>query len=145
MSLCIRYARGDAELAKDLVQEVSVQMLVDLDKLREGASEVEEHLWLRWRCLAARKRYFKKYRHFFERLGDCDAVDDSHSEMANAEMLADIMSHLSETDKQIIQLEIDGYNKIEIADMMNININALYQRRHRIIARLKEIYISNKE
>ena len=52
--------------------------------------------------------------------------------------LDDIVYFLDHDDKKLISMRIEGYNAAEIAAAMNISRDAVYQRTHRIIERLKE-------
>jgi len=47
---------------------------------------------------------------------------------------------LSDSERQLVQMRLDGYDASEIASALNIKSDAVYQRFCRIIKKLKVIY-----
>ena len=138
-AVCVRSARGDVELTKDLIQEVMMQVLLGIDNLRENASVIEERNWMRWRCRAAIKRHRRNHRIPFLQL-DTEALSATEDDDGSKELLEEALSYLTDDERLLFRLELDGYQGAEIAAQLGITVSAYYQRRHRAIEKLRKIY-----
>ena len=143
--VCERYAGRDRDLLKDLVQEVSLAIFLDIGKLREDVAPHKEKAWVRWQCRAAIKKYLLKNRPTFDELNEAVSSRMVLEQSQVEERMEEIMSHLTGDEKEMVQMELDGYNTDETAQKLGISVNTLYQRKHRMIVKLQKIFNVNGE
>lgn len=134
--MCIRRAQGDRDICLDLVQEVSLSLWEHYGDLRQGVSLLEERAWVFWHTRSVLDHLHRRQRLPMQtidaRIINTVAVTDGYAS------LDDIVGFLDPEDKKLIRMRIEGYNAAEIAAAMNISRDAVYQRSHRIIEKLKE-------
>lgn len=139
-AMCWRYADGDWERCRDLVQEVSVELWQHYGSLRPGAHRLQEVAWVRLHTRRVLNHLHRGLRNSYEPLTSelterlVDEPDASH------ERVAELMASLSDTDCEIVRLRLDGYDAMEIAERMGLGRNAVYQRLYRIVRFLRDKY-----
>ena len=137
--LCRRYARRNPERCAELVQEVSVALWEHYGRLRKDATPFEERAWVIWNTravLVAIERHPQvKTVTLAARMLDSIADDRDR----DRELVAELMAALSDDDRRLLQLRLDGYSAEEIGGQMGLTRNAVYQRIYRIINKLKQI------
>ena len=108
----------------------------NLDKLRPDATPSQERAWVGWR---ARSVFFRIGRTrqlptepLTDEIANSVVADESHR---LAEILEGCMSSLSDGERQMMQLYLDGYNAEEIGQQIGVSRDAVYQRMHRAINR----------
>lgn len=132
--LCLGYVNGDEELAADLAQEIFIKVWENLKNFRDESSI---STWI-YRiavntCLMAirkGKRTSKKYS-----LEVVSEIKEEDSEVEKENRLVDLytcINALSETNKAIIMLELEGIQQKEIAEIIGIKHEAIRTRIHRI-------------
>lgn len=139
-SLCWRYARGDWERCRDLVQEVSAALWQHFGLLRPNAHPLEERAWVILYTRRTLDHLHRGKRPELEPLTidlaeQIAAPNDSESLVAN-----DLVASLDEPDSTIVRLRLDGYSAAEIAEKTGLSRDAVYQRLHRTIQRLRTLY-----
>ena len=139
-AVCYFYAHGEKKLVEDLVQEVSVALFMQIDDLNPDATVLQERKWVRWRSRAVIKKVLPKLQSGFRELNEEVTLPIVLSQYADSDLMEDIMSHLTVDERELLQFEIDGYSPADIADKMGIKVSAYYQRKHRIIVKLKDTY-----
>lgn len=139
-SMCWAYAGGDLECCRDLVQEVTISLWQHYGKLREGASPFEERAWVVWHTRTVLNHLHRRQRHVYEPLTP-EKTDTLTCEPDTAGYLVeDLLAGLSPVDRQLVELRLKGYNASEIAAEVGIGRDAVYQRLHRIVEKLRERY-----
>lgn len=139
-AMCWRYADGDWERCRDLVQEVSVELWQHYGSLRPGAHRLQEVAWVRLHTRRVLNHLHRGLHNSYEPLTSelterlVDEPDASH------ERVAELMASLSDTDCEIVRLRLDGYDAMEIAERMGLGRNAVYQRLYRIVRFLRDKY-----
>ena len=138
--VCWRFAHGDRERCKDMVQEVWVVLWLKFDQLRPNANALQQRAWV-WRV--ARSVLVDLYRRRNEeavRLTEVleENVADSHPDYA--EEIDDLLARLGPDERRLMQMRLEGYDANEIADAFGIERNAVYQRVNRIINKLRKQY-----
>lgn len=136
---CWRFCKGDRDRCHDLVQEVTMVLWTRLGSLRRGASYFEERHWvylvarsvLHSLHRAAPDEPLRLQRAFAEEL----AEEDCHCR----ELLVDLVAHLSDADRELLQRELDGYSRSEIAAQLGLAPSTITRRMDAIIEKLKEI------
>ncbi len=138
-SMCRDAACGDSELCRDLFQEVSIRLWLHISELDMNAKPYQQKAWVEWqvRHVLSHSRKPREMEHNMPELPD----DDAAAEAERRTLVADLMAQLQEEDRQLMQMRLEGYSADEIANTMGIKRDAVYQRIHRIVARLRKILI----
>ena len=140
--LCWLSARGDYEQCRDLVQEVSLALWLHFDMLRPEASQQEERAWVRWQTRSVLDLKRRMRRPFLFRLTDKMSktlvADDS---IERQEQLDYIMASLSPDDQRILRLRMEGYRADEIASILGLNRDAVYQRMRRVVLKARRVML----
>lgn len=133
-ALCWTRARGNVERCRDLVQDVSLSLWEHYGKLRSGASTFEERAWVAWHTRTVLDHLHRRPSPTLVPLPDNlpDESDDAR------ETVDEQLARLAAADRQLVQLRLEGYDAEEIGKTLGISRDAVYQRLHRIIERLRK-------
>ena len=137
---CSRFAHNDKERARDLVQEVYLALWLRFDQLGAGANQWQQRVWA-WRT--TRSVLVDLYRKHEPETVPLDAIRDLPDLPASAEMaelVDDLMARLGDEERRLLQMRLDGYDAVEMAQALGIERNAVYQRVNRIIKKLRKEY-----
>lgn len=134
MRLCLGYVNGDYNSARDLSQEVFIKVWDNLDAFRQESSIVT---WI-YRitvntCLGKLRKNRKKIKNF--NIDEIQEPLENKSELKRERMLTTLyncINGLSEMNKAIILLELEGLPQKEIANIIGIRDEALRTRIYRI-------------
>lgn len=133
-ALCWARAHGDRERCRDLVQEVSLSLWEHFGKLRPGASPFEERAWVAWHTRTVLDHLHRRPSPTLVPLPpDMAAEPDDHDERLN-----EVLASLDGDESRLLRLRLEGYEAAEIGDTLGISRDAVYQRLHRIIERLRK-------
>lgn len=135
---CWLRARGDRERCRDLMQEVFIGLWLRFDSLRPGCSVAEERAWVRWVTRSVLDHQGRRQQ--AETVALTPELEDTLAEPADeslSEQLDDYLATLSDDDRRLMQMQLDGYCADEIAAQMGIARDAVYQRIHRAVARMR--------
>ena len=125
------YAQHEED-KKDLYQEILLQAWKAFPKFR-GDSKFSTWLYkvsLNTILTASRKKNKETYREQID-----DHITDTGSSglaMEDRQMIGMAMNQLSDIDKALISLHLDGYSNPEIADILGISLNHTGVKLHRI-------------
>jgi RNA polymerase sigma-70 factor (ECF subfamily) len=133
MRLCLGYLGGDKDEADDLTQEVFIKVWDNLNGFRE---ESKVSTWI-YRiavntCLARIRKSKKNIR--TDSIGDIGEIEQP-SAVDREKMFKSLykcINRLSETNRAIILLELEGLPQKEIAEVIGIKHEAIRTRIHRI-------------
>lgn len=137
-SLCWRYAGGDWERCRDLVQEVVVDLWEHFGTLRPGAKKREERAWVTLNTRRTLHHLHRGQHPVYQPLTPevtATLVDSGSAENE----AADLVAALPEPDATIVRLRLEGYSAAEIAEQIGMGRDAVYQRLHRVVKRLREM------
>lgn len=140
--MCWVAARGDRARCNDLVQEVSIVLWLRMDALRGDASAGEERSWVYWQCrssLDLLRRRQKPSLLPLTALMEETLADDNSSQQK--EEIEHLMAFLTADDQRLVRLYLDGYHADEIAAIMSLSRDAVYQRLHRAIAKARRFVL----
>lgn len=140
--MCWVAARGDRARCNDLVQEVSIVLWLRIDALRADASAGEERSWVYWQCrssLDLLRRRQKPSLLPLTALMEETLADDNSSQQK--EEIEHLMAFLTADDQRLVRLYLDGYHADEIAAIMSLSRDAVYQRLHRAIAKARRFVL----
>jgi len=138
MRLCLGYVGGDHALAKDLTQEIFIKVWENLKQFRNESSI---GTWI-YRisvntCLAQLRNQKKNLKNYD--IGAIPEQLEEDSEQDRGQMLSQLytcINKLTETNKAIILLELEGLPQKEISDIIGIKHEAIRTRIHRIKSQL---------
>ena len=138
-SMCRDAACGDSELCRDLFQEVSIRLWLHISELDMNAKPYQQKAWVEWqvRHVLSHSRKPREMEHNLPEIPD----DDTAAETERRTLVADLMAQLQDEDRQLMQMRLEGYSADEIANTMGIKRDAVYQRIHRIVARMRKMLI----
>lgn len=138
-SMCRDAACGDSELCRDLFQEVSIRLWLHISELDMNAKPYQQKAWVEWqvRHVLSHSRKPREMEHNLPEIPD----DDTAAETERRTLVADLMAQLQDEDRQLMQMRLEGYSADEIAITMGIKRDAVYQRIHRIVARMRKMLI----
>lgn len=138
-SMCKSSSHGDYERCRDLFQDVSVRLWMHIGDLRPDAKPHEEKSWVEWqtRHVLSHSRKPRDMEHNLPELPD----DDTAAEAERRTLVADLMAQLQDEDRQLMQMRLEGYSADEIAQATGLKRDAVYQRIHRIVARMRKMLI----
>ena len=133
-TLCWARARGDYERCRDLVQEVALSLWEHYGSLRHDAGPLQERAWVFWHTRTVLDHLHRRPSPTLVPLPDelPAARDDSR------ETIDSLLDTLAPDDRRLVQMRLDGYSAEEIAQRLGIRRDAVYQRLHRIIIRLRK-------
>ena len=133
--LCIGMAKGDAELAKDSMQEVMMSLWTNFDTIKATDSTLQR-LKVYWIARGIISNYLRTRQHRIATV----AVDNNYPSEENhaRETLEDVAKTLDDSNRNLLELILDGYNTKEIAAKLDISINAVYKRRTNLINKMRK-------
>lgn len=140
--MCWVSVKGNYERCRDLVQDVSIALWLRFDRLRPDASAQEERAWVRWWTRSVID--FERRR---QRLSPLPLTDEmantiaSENQQKQQEFLEYIMASLSPDEQRLLQLRMEGYKADEIASILGLNRDAVYQRMHRAIIKARQVLL----
>ncbi len=123
---------NDAEEKKDLYQEVLLQAWKSWSAFRNDS---KFSTWLYRICLNTiftnkRKKHVVDYKESLEDISP--AVHSGSMQKEDTARLQQAIRRLSETDRAIISLNLDGYENQEVAEILGISPNHVAVKLHRI-------------
>ena len=138
--MCWISAHGNYERCRDLVQEVSIALWRHFGQLRRDATLHEERAWVRWQT-----RSVLDFQRRMQRptplpltpgMADLQAADDI---LEQQEELEELMSTLNDDERRMLRLQLEGYRADEIAEAMGLKRDAVYQRLHRVVGKMRRV------
>ena len=139
-SMCKSASHNDYERCRDLFQDVSVRLWLHIGELRQDAKPHEEKAWVEWqtRHVLSHSRKPRELEYELPELPD----DEEAAEAERRALVADLMAQLQEEDRKLLQMRLEGYSAEEIAQATGLKRDAVYQRLHRIVARMRKLLIA---
>lgn len=141
LSFCYRHGR-DATDADQLLVAISNAMLNGIASLRADSSPKERNRWLHRLMHHA----YADHRRAHPPVVPLDhALDIAVESDTDAELIESLLQHLDPDERAFLQERLAGYTPAEQSAMHRISRDAVYQRYHRIVQKLKNIYIQHYE
>lgn len=142
LQLCLGFSEGKEAQAKDLTQEVFIQVWRKLDTFRAEASA---KTWIYRITVNTCLNFLKKQQARQRKLKDALRTREPAAEIQPTEetdpveVLYAAMAKLSEIDRLITGLVLDGVSQTEIAAILGITEGNVRVKIHRIKKRLKNV------
>lgn len=139
--LCNGFLKGDSDQAKDLTQEVFIQVWNNLEKFRQDSSP---KTWIYRITVNTCLNYLKREKIHSAKLGEAVRVQETTDEIKFSEAdpvkaLFGAMAGLSEIDRIVTGLLLEEVPQDEIASILGISEGNLRVKIHRIKLRLKKL------
>ena len=139
--LCLGFMKGDSDQAKDLTQEVFIQVWNNLGKFRQDSSP---KTWIYRITVNTCLNYLKREKLHSEKLGEAIRGQVTTEEIKLTEQdpvkaLYEAMAGLSEVDRLVTGLLLEEVPQEEIATILGISDGNLRVKIHRIKLRLKKL------
>ncbi|MBQ8703989.1 MAG: sigma-70 family RNA polymerase sigma factor [Bacteroidales bacterium] len=140
---CLRAAHGNAEKARDMVQESALRILTYCDTITDDVQQFGGRKWL----LKVVDSAIAAYRRKEPAVISLDEpslsnMADDQSDVEARELLDDLMSDLADTERRFMQLFLDGYDLNDLALVFGLSYKAASARfvriRRKIILRARQ-------
>ena len=141
LQLCLGLLKGDNDQAKDLAQEVFIQVWNNLGKFRQDSSP---KTWIYRITVNACLNYLKKEKLNSAKLGEAVQNQETTEEINLTESdpvkaLYEAMAGLTEIDRIVTGLLLEEVPQEEIATILGISDGNLRVKIHRIKLRLRKL------
>ncbi len=117
-------------------------MWLHFDTLRVYATPGEERSWVYWQCRSSldlqRRLQGPLQQPLTALVVETLAADDSVQEKEEIEHL---MAVLSPDDQRLVRLHLEGYRADEIAETLGLTRDAVYQRWHRALQKMRSVLV----
>lgn len=140
--MCWVRSGGNRELCRDLVQEVSIALWLHFKDLIPEASRGEERAWVYWVTRTAINHQLRKpsIETMLLTPDQADCLSDGAS-MHDKEDIDDLLASLSPDEQRMMRLRMEGYKTDEIASILELNRDTVYQRMHRAVVKVRQIML----
>lgn len=138
--LCLRRAWGDPDLADDYFQEVSLLLWRYLDRFYPSLSPRQERAYVKRAALYALSHCSRKKRLDQQLLRDDLTAALEQRDREDEQLLNSLVEELPEDDRIVVGLFRAGYDTGDIARFLGITPNAVSQRLHRIVTKMRTLY-----
>lgn len=138
--MCWHWTGGDHDRCCDMLQEVSLALWENFEKLRPDATPGQERSWVRWQTRSVLYQFGRKQKP--PTVPISDSLSNSYTDedaQHRKELLDDLLSTLDPDDQRLIRLYLEGYHGDEIGKKMGISRDNYYQRLHRAIQKMRRI------
>ena len=138
--MCWFHARGDRDRCCDMFQEVSIALWLRRDMLRSNATPGEERTWVRWQARSVLDLLKRRRQIPVESITDAmaDSIADEETQQRR-ELIDDLLSVLGPDERRVLCLQLEGYRADEIAKLMGVSRDTVYQRMHRALDKLRRV------
>ncbi|MFD0795900.1 RNA polymerase sigma factor [Maribacter chungangensis] len=138
MRLCLGYVAGDEAIAKDLAQDIFIKIWENLDNFRNDSSISTWIYRISVNTCLSRLRTGKKRSRTIA-IADVPEILEEHSDADREKQLVQLykcIQKLSETNRAIILLVLEGLPQSEISEIIGLKHDAVRTRIHRIKSQL---------
>lgn len=133
---CAIHGNTDGEI-RELVSAVCDALWRSVGRLRSPVRSPQANVWFYLVMRHAVNDYFRRCRRTIHIATPQNISSPSEEDR---ELLLDMLQYLSEADRNLIQMHLEGYSLTEIAAHLNISYEACSKRKNRIIQKLNAIY-----
>ena len=140
--MCWLHAHGNRERCCDLLQDASIALWLNMDKLHPDATPAEENAWVRWQVRSMFEHAGRRRQPSVEPLTEAmaDTLTNEDTRRVN-EDIEEIMSTLNHDEQRMLRLQLEGYRADEIAAIMGLRRDAVYQRLRRAISKARRVLV----
>ena len=140
--MCWLRSRGDHERCRDLVQEVCIALWLRFGGLRAGATPREERAWVRW-VARTTLDHLHRSKSVAERPLTVDIAETlvATDPLKEQEEVEHVMASFSPEEQRMVRLQLEGYRADEIAQLMGLKRDVVYQRMHRAVQKARRVLL----
>lgn len=136
--LCWRHSSCSESQCEELVQDCYISIWCHLPSLRPNALHFQRTAWVVLQCRSVfshrRRRKLPDWLPIDEHMADTiPAPDDTD----RRELLEEFAADLQPNERKLLYLMMDGYGQKEIAEEMNMSVEAVKKMRQRLVGKLK--------
>ena len=142
---CIRCTMGCHEQVPDIMQDILVCLWEERDTLPYDGDAEKQDAWLFSIVRKRVTRHRRKRRFLFLPLLPEEPMPVSEDESDNEARLQEWIAELTPYERNIIDWELEGYTKKEIAERLGLKPATLRKQHERIITKLKKLQDEKKE
>ena len=144
--LCWRHSSGSENQCDELVQDCYVSIWCHLPSLRPNAHLLQQTAWVVLQCRSVfshrRRSAPPDWLPIDEHLANSlPAPDDT----GRKELIEDYAADLSPEERRLLSLMMEGYGQKEIAEEMNMSIEAVKKMRQRLIKKMQKTKNNNND
>jgi RNA polymerase sigma-70 factor (ECF subfamily) len=138
MRLCLGYVAGDQEIAKDLTQEIFIKIWENLENFRSESSISTWIYRISVNTCLSKLRTEKKSSRTVAIADVSEIVEERTNEDRENQLvqLYECIQKLTETNRAIILLVLEGLPQNEISEIVGMKHDAIRTRIHRIKSQL---------
>lgn len=139
--MCWLRSSGDEVVCWELIQECRIALWRRLPMLKAGADTLQEAAWVVWTCRSVFSHWRRRRKELlltFD-LTLADAVPAPTND-GNRELVEELASGLSRSERLALSLMIEGYSLKESAAILGIRADSVGRMRGRIIQKMKKRY-----
>ena len=135
--VCYDFAHGDISRCEDMVQEVWIMLWLKFDTMT-SRSEWQQRVWVRRVTRSVLVDLYRREHPPLEPITTETEETVAAESRDVAERIDDLFSALNPDEQRLMRMRLDGYSAEEIADELEIEANAVYQRVNRIMNKLRK-------
>lgn len=142
----IARAYAEARDRDDLVQEIAMQIWQSLDRFAERSSlDTWAYRVALNTALAWRRKVAKRSNKMTRSTADISELPDNRGSEGDVQRVLDqFLASLSDADRAVLVLHLDGLSHTDAAEVLGISAGAYRTRFHRIRRRFEEIHCQEK-
>jgi RNA polymerase sigma factor (sigma-70 family) len=134
--LCWWHASGRSEDCADLMQDCLAALWHFRHTLRPDASPAQERLWVKYHCRSVFSHRKRRWEPQFTPLDEDRLPAEEPPD--NRAVIEELACNLSDRERHILDLILDGYSRSEIAALLDLKAGTVTQIRFRIIEKMKQ-------
>jgi RNA polymerase sigma factor (sigma-70 family) len=138
--MCWKHAGNDRDRCQDLMQEVSIALWENFDKMRPNTTPKQEQAWVYWQ---ARSVFYQiERRHSLSTTPIAENIADNIAEeetQHRKELIDELLSTLNPEEQRMVRMYLDGYPSDEIGKSIGVSRDTVYKRMQRIVNKLKKL------
>lgn len=144
-NVCYRMIQNEED-AKDVLQNAFINVFKNLDKFKY---ESTPGAWIKRIVVNHCINHFRGNKTYMEELKDYDTTDettvDIEEELYSTEAIKKAIATLSDGYKSVVNLYLfEGYDHVEIAEILGITVNTSKTQYHRAKKKLRELLLEFK-
>lgn len=139
LTMCAYSCKGHVEEANDLLQDIMLSVWRLWDTLRPDATDGEKDAWLISKSRTVIHDFLRHKRLQWIQGGTDTTVDTDDDLQAQRDRIDELISCLNAEEREYIELQLNGYNKSEIAIIKNLKPATVRKRIERIYKKIKKM------
>ena len=136
LALCANACKGNVNEANDLLQDIMLSVWKLWDTVRADATDDEKDRWLMAKARTVRHDFLRHKRLRWSEYGNCSDTIADEERQELGERIDELLSCLNPDERELVELELKGYNKSEIAIAKDLKASTVRKRMERIYKKM---------